>query len=974
MQITSIKSTKKLSLSISAVSLLACFASVETFAAATAETKLDHQAKTQKIATTQDKAAAITRNKITEGKKIAFKKHKKINKPYKSSAPLNANNVTEQPIVAVAPQTVQAFKAKPRASLWGMTGSYTMAKGQALVPFYADQNQAFFGIVEGNVVAHDSTWMVGGGLGYRKIVNDYIYGGYFIADYNKLSNKNNFWIANPGLEMLGKTWDFGINAYFTLNSSKVRAQDGWAADNFGNYNYLRFTGHNRYDHRLQEFDQAGKGFDFRVGRVVPSFEKAKVYIGGYHFDTQDAGSINGVSAKITYELNKYTALELTNNYDNLNHNRTMVGVKLTLGGYTEKEKKDFGLSTRLLDTIDHGYNQTIVPIKKTVLDKGEVLQYDNVWFFKPAPPTNNVSSNLRDAEGQGTAENPFVGATNDNFMVVYNNRNIGKITAAPMLYFQGGEYSLASFNASAVGVPTGWGVFGRTLDYKLAAVGDQRPVFLGKIFLEPDDGAAIGGNNVFDSLVLLNDYHEPILALAQHYKMSTSDDAIFNMQNVRNVTLRNVTIGADSFEDGGYFTGLKMDNATVNLYDTDIHAVNDSTSETYNAIGINASNDSIVNFMGGTNTVTSTGYSDYNMAYGIVAEDSVVNFYNGINAVNAAGIATEEGRDARAVGIEANYSSINFLNGNNSVTAITDSDEEFAGDNQTYFSVGISAHDSAINFLNGSNNIQGVTNNLRGDASYYYAQGMRIFDTSVNFVGGKNLVNATINGNGGYESYCYLYGINALDSAINFFGGTNTVSATNTSNGGDNLWFEVYGISATSSSIVFGGGINSINAGNYGSAGSFVQFYAYGIDARESSILFGAGENSISAENSISGGNASFSTTYGILAQAETNIHFIGKGTVVKVSDLLYTDSKSIYGISTDVGSTIAINGSEILAGNIGSLLSENYVNIYDDFSAYDNGAAIERNGIDVVRWSKEPGTVAKYQELQHKKYLSITG
>jgi len=38
--------------------------------------------------------------------------------------------------------------------------------------------------------------MLGGGLGYRHVYSDTIFGGYLLADYNRLPGNHYFWMGN----------------------------------------------------------------------------------------------------------------------------------------------------------------------------------------------------------------------------------------------------------------------------------------------------------------------------------------------------------------------------------------------------------------------------------------------------------------------------------------------------------------------------------------------------------------------------------------------------------------------------------------------------------------------------------------------------------------------------------------------------------------------------------------------------------
>lgn len=711
-------------------------------------------------------------------------------------------------------QQLPVFKLQPRASIWGMTGDYTLTKGQALMPLLGDQNRVLYALLEGNFVVHDNTWFAGAGLGYRQIINDCIYGGYFITDYNKSINKNGVLIANPGLEMLGKKWDVNFNVYLPFNGSKELISEDWYGDGLKIYDYMRLTGHKQYDHRRQEFEQAARGVDIKVGRVIPHFSRAKVYLGGYYYSTKDLGDIKGVTAKISYELNKYTALELTNTYDNYNYNKLMFGVKLTLGGYSREEKKDFGMSARLLDTVDHGYGSTIVPFKKDYIDKGEFLQHDNVWFIKTLPKTtaNSLQNKIKIVQGNGTAENPFIDLTTENYQLIANNSGIGTIDKYPLVYLASGTYSLAPFSgpdglSSKFVVPAGWGLYGRNATYARPAQGTERPVLIGGLDFVWDIGAnassnTTGGNNVIDSIVL------------RETGEADRGDAIVRMQNVTNVVMRNVKIGADSMANGGYFAGIAMDNATVILYDTNVYGVVESQYSNA-AYGINAINNSTINFAGGTNSVTGISFSTlaygiktegncvvnfikgtnvvnalnfdadnngfFDHAYGIMAAGkTTINFLDGMNVINASGTSFGYVPDTSVTGMHAfNNSVINFKGGENYVSAVASSFASVGG-RASATAAGITSYNSQINFLEGINSVS-ATGFVDGSRTDAYSTGIAVSNSNINFVNRTNTIQASINGTGQGDSVNGAIGIDLRNSIINF------------NNGGGRVMADVYG-------------------------------------------------------------------------------------------------------------------------------------------------------------------------------------
>lgn len=819
---------------------------------------------------------------------------------------------------------VSEFKLLPRASAWGMTGSYTLGQGQALVPFSGDQSRVFYGLVEGNVVAHDGTWFAGGGLGYRQIINDRIYGGYFTTDYTKSIGKNSFIIANPGVEIFGKTWDFNVNAYIPFYRARVLNQDGWAGDDFKNYAYLRLTGHNQYDHKLQEFEQVGSGLDFRVGRVVPRFDKAKVYLGGYYFTTKNAGDVKGAMAKLTYTLNRYAAVEFTSSYDNYNHSKNMLGIKLTLGGYSEQEKKDFGLSSRLLDTIDRGYsgaNGTLVPVKKSYVDQGEFLQHDGVWFVKPGgTQSQNNGLKLGQSAGAnavaadvGTAENPM-SLSKENFDFIAANFKPGQIDAAPLLYFATGAYSFSGFTGfdgapSRLQLPMGWGIYGRSADYVRPAVGVERPTFVGGLDFGVETGGR-GGNNVVDSVIVRANSGQTYFSFG-----------IMQMFNARNVTLHNVKVGDDSFIDRGCSSGVWLYDSTVNLHDVDIRGARQQNYGFGDAVGILAMQGSVINFVEGTNTVTALGGGEMDVAVSIWLEGATVNFTGGINNIRTSSSIDSHGVDNMFCGI-------------------------WARDN------------SAVNFIGGVNNVS-MSNMTRvaPDVDTFY--GIKAENSTIDFFGGKNtiMVFNSMSSNDYFRGWSY--GVYADGSKVNFRGGANDIYvASNAKTASSKLASFTYGVSAANnSSISFQGGKNSINVLASGvtaisadlSQGSI--FSVYGITVSDSQAVFSGGENYIASKNAAVGNSLHVVgiSVYTSTALPTSFVDFAGGTNKIEVG----ISGKGTYlganGIFVNKRSQLRKGGVEVETGQLQQVLGG--VTLVRVPGVYGSGLMIERDGKDSLDW-----------------------
>jgi len=791
------------------------------------------------------------------------------------------------PMTVASTIPLPEFKLRPRISVWGITGNNTIGQSQILVPLslYSNHTKTLIGLLEGSAIIHSNTWLAGTGLIHRQIINDRIYGGYLIVDYNRSAKNNGFWIINSGLEIMGGNWDFNLNAYFPLNSSKQNYQITKWGEDFGITNYIEYTGHKSYDRQLQlqHSESVTNGVDFKIGRRIPysNISNTKIYFGGYHFQAKDADKINGITTKLIHEINQYTAFEITHTYDNYNRHRTWCSMRITLGGYSKQEQQIFGIASRLLDPIDHGYGTTTTPIKQItgtikVIDDKRHLRYDNIWFI------NNKNSDHHNQQhdhknnggisGDGTYEHPLNNLSNfdstssntTTLDYIIANSNVGAITKHPMLYFAPGNYNLASFTdndkqGSKLQLPTGWEIHGRSADYKHRADGDERPILVGNIELSPStlkndknykkenklvdrsSNEPIGGNNVLDSITLC-------ATKINNENSNEQIPAILSIINARNVELNNIKIGNNNPTTNKHNVGLYLENAEAQLRDVAIHSYNNSKHQ--------------------------------GSSYGVFATNSTINFVDGINNINA----IDSGNNATATGIAAfDHSIINFRNGNNNINAISSS-FGFPLDPASY---GIIVRDfSQVNFQNGITNVS-ATSNVTGVSPTATTIGISAnYNAIINFRGGENNItsNATIaNDATGEHSMANAVTLEINNnSAVDFHGGNNTINAISFATGITTSAESIGAIAIDNSTINFSGGINIINTSSL-AAGTSSRANSVGVKANDySAINFQQGKNTINnyakftaiSSNNNSGNYSS--RTVGVGLFNEGTVNFIG--------------------------------------------------------------------------------------------------
>lgn len=578
--------------------------------------------------------------------------------------------------------SVEPFKVQPRINLRAMSGDRTFGDAQVLVPVFGDQNGLLYGLVDGNYVKNKSSWLVGAGLGYRKIVDDFLFGSYLIVDYAKTPQKG-LVILNPGVEALSDTWDFSVNGYIPTSNHKT-VNSYWLGDDLGNYRYTRASGHNYYDHLYEIADEPNTGVSIDIARVMPFNLDVKGHVGGYYFSTKSLGSTKGVTSKITYDLNKYSGIEVGYNYDQNRKNQLIFGLTFTLGGYTAEEKQTFGLATRLLDPIVRN-EMYYVPTQRFT-DEGEALQHDNVWFFK----SGTASS------GSGTAEDPFVGFTPTTFNKI--NPNIGNIDSHPLMFFASGNYTFDGFYGSRITLntglprdvngrfvlPAGWGMYGKDNAYKAPAMDDNRPKFTGGIDILNGIDAISELNSIYvfedESNSDWNPHRNPISALY--------------IVNGGTVNIVNSKIENDADKDGAKTTsefvyGIYSENSVINF-----NALNTSNSGKTSII---AKDD--------PDWTSTNHHNDYTQ--GINSIGSTINFNAGIVDI----ISQTEGAFAHSMGINSYHDEINFNGGNINISSMATGLSTNSNGVPSY-SYGMRIDSSIIN-LKSSNKILNIRSGIK---------------------------------------------------------------------------------------------------------------------------------------------------------------------------------------------------------------------------------------------------------------------
>lgn len=228
------------------------------------------------------------------------------------------------------------LKIYPALNFWSLFGRYSTQKGQIMWPFSGNNlNSVFYGVVEGSIANKSTGWLGGIGAGYRQVTDaTYILGGYLLADYNQSPHSHGFVDGNPGIEILGDTWDVRGNVYFPLSSTK---HSYGAVDN-GPAPWL---------------EETGSGGDVEVGSKIPGLFGLKAYAGAYYFFINKNGNMGGFEGRLEFPVKHFLTFEVRATHDSVQRNAIMAGARITLGGIVNSNHADLDINSRLFEPVIH---------------------------------------------------------------------------------------------------------------------------------------------------------------------------------------------------------------------------------------------------------------------------------------------------------------------------------------------------------------------------------------------------------------------------------------------------------------------------------------------------------------------------------------------------------------------------------------------------------------------------------------------
>ncbi|MBP9726411.1 MAG: hypothetical protein KBD83_02960 [Gammaproteobacteria bacterium] len=539
-----------------------------------------------------------------------------------------------------------AHAYEPSVTALAMGGSYAGAWADGLIPVYSNDQQMLYTDLQFSGASTNAGILSAGG-GYRQqITSEGILGGYLFYDRERSASESYYNVISPGMEYLTPTWQYRVNYYLPVGNKTNLTSQGWA-DEFGNTQFVDFSGHSEMDRMQYNYESLSYGADFTVGYRFQADNRWQVNLSPYAFNRDNANAMMGANAQLDFYTNDHTTIFIGDGYDNANHNRVFAGVSFTFGAHNNDATTSNLMNSPVYRNLDVNTTSNGLPVSEyTKFSDEQALQANNLYF---------VNSDAAGSAEDGTYENPYTdidqisGASSDAQIRVEDT---------------GTDYNSAT-TITLTGTQT---IAGYADDYKTVATGDDRPIIQseGLVLMGTDNSVAnlqligfgtnnstginiSGANATIDNVVVgstnEHDYYETGIKASSSGALVISDATItaytsrsadargVELNGANNVTITDSTITSTSetFNAAAVYVG--GETGEINISESTLIATSNSTDSTHRAYGlrINLSNSEAneINLTNSTLTVT----NDEGIAIGVYNTSTVSGEISG-NVIN----------------------------------------------------------------------------------------------------------------------------------------------------------------------------------------------------------------------------------------------------------------------------------------------------------------------------------------------------
>lgn len=465
----------------------------------------------------------------------------------------------------------------PRFSINALTSDYTVGQLDLMLPVEGDNAHNLY--VDPNLAyGTDNQGYADLGMGYRWIENQAaILGVYLFGGYSRIANNARLWVINPGVEVMGSSWDMHLNGYVPLGDQHF---------NIGTQSFLSFSGHTLTSTPFLFNQYAGNGADISLGYQFFPESSIKGYVGSYYFSPPQTENIWGGAAGLEYWPTQQLKVFASYTYDKLNHSTGALGLGVELGRTHIRHNPS--LEERITDPVQRylaqlGRGSAIPSRIRTQALTSEAISVSNIAYFSQLGTPNNAGMGLTLANC--TFENPC-GPTDFSQTGI---NTLSGILPNTLMYFNGGSYpALDTVGTGPITLNVGQSLSSRTADYSQPAQGNARSTFNGAFVINTN-------NHVLNDLIILP-------------TASTSGGNGIHATAGNNITINDVQIGSTANPFFIAYNGDGADSGTINnseLFGRDRAirgAVNTQLTVNNSSLNINATGGNPIVVSLGTNS------------------------------------------------------------------------------------------------------------------------------------------------------------------------------------------------------------------------------------------------------------------------------------------------------------------------------------------------------------------------------------
>lgn len=547
-----------------------------------------------------------------------------------------------------------------RFSAQAGAGDQTQGFLEVLFPAWGNETGFAFAGISGQY-GSDSSWYGSIGIGGRQVIQDYLLGAYLFADHDTTVDivNNNWWVANPGIEIIGVQWDSRINAYLPVSEQQQTTIEPIPVSDVPPFELSGFQAHfqGRAQYTQDFFrlvkEAIPRGADIDIGYTTSSSQPWRIHGGAYHYQYSEDQfqNMTGIQFGISTPLSRNLSFQVDLSYDNVNRNSAIVSLRFNAGGTTSENTKE-EIEEHLTDPIRRHfgtlYTSSATPVQGEQeygarLNESMIIEFDNIWFF-----TGNNSVLTMDqpiTQESCTYENPcsaaqFNQATLDQIALLAPNAN---------LYLGSGHYSALTSDVTPAPllIREGQHLYGRSTDF-LQWPGLEYVYFDGALILQT--------NTSLVNLFVLN-------------VAGSQQTTGIILSGAQNVYLHGVTIGSidATHVEQTYLNAIQLTgSSSLTLIDTTVQAFSSASDM---SVGIRIVGDNnwmtilggVINAYGENSAATGVWINGRGLANDVLghANHNTVSIYNGnvyANSTNG---------DSRGIWIDGHGASDNGTEGNN---------------------------------------------------------------------------------------------------------------------------------------------------------------------------------------------------------------------------------------------------------------------------------------------------------------------